>query len=518
VKLKKVVSVSILLAAVLFLGSCGIIYFGNTDDDLADLAAFASGLDAVARTIADDTALTETPSARTVQPNEEFATNDNGTVSIGADPGDFYTSNSDNSDKKGVIQVPASNDYLLSFYDNTAYKARFSIQPESNKPGYYRIKLSVYDTADFFLDHVYEEYLVAENSWASLDANGNPGFIDSYDRMIDGSRVVHKNFTGSADGEGIHSVYNIAVPEIPGNLEDYTFTISSSYETPSIFHEDTVIAAPERDVTGTYYSYKESTGNYRATSARSEAARAAASDPDFESITYYSEFDDALERKMAVFSLQEVNKSKDNYARTVTRTHETYDDSGEETVLEEKIVRSLTTFSWRDPNPWQHITRDISQTVNAQGLTVVDHTEGVYYAGSQVDGNPNQKTWMKLTQNSAGSSNYSGTMEISWRWSSWTETYNVTYNGKKFKTTSTGGYNSSRTAADRGIKGGEIELDLASLNTDFTLDLPAGSRFTGGYFNGKLVGSIRFTNGGTSEIEITGGTVLLDGKAWDPGK
>ncbi len=70
------------------------------------------------------------------------------------------------------------------------------------------------------------------------------------------------------------------------------------------------------------------------------------------------------------------------------------------------------------------------------------------------------------------------------------ETYNVTFNGKKFKMTSTGGYNSSRTAADRGIKGSEIELDLVSLNTNFTLDLPAGSRFTGGYFNGKLAKTI----------------------------
>jgi Flp pilus assembly protein TadG len=514
VKLKKVVSVSILLAAVLFLGSCGIIYFGNTDDDLADLAAFASGLDAVARTIADDTALTETPSARTVQPNEDYATLGNGTVSIEATPEATYTNLGGTG--SNTIHVPGSNDYLQSFYGNAAYKARFSIQPESNKPGYYRIKLSVYDTADFFLDHVYEEYLVAENSWASLDVNGSPGFIDSYDRMVDGSRVIHKNFTGSDEGEGIHPVYNIAVPEIPGNLEDYTFAISSSYETPSIFHEDTVIAAPERDDTGTYYSYKESTGNYRATSARSEAARGASSGSDFESITYYSEFDGALERKMAVFSLQEVKNSKDDYARTVTRTHETYNDSGDVTI--QKIIRSLTTFSWRDPNPWQHITRDISQTVNDQKLTVVDHTEGVYYAGSQVDGNPNRKTWMELTQNSAGDDKYSGIMEVSWRWSSWTETYNVTFNGKKFKMTSTGGYNSSRTAADRGIKGGEIELDLASLNTDFTLDLPAGSRFTGGYFNGKLVGSIRFSNGGTSAIEITGGTVLLDGKAWDPGK
>ncbi len=97
-KLKKVVSVSILLAAVLFLGSCGIIYFGNTDDDLADLAAFASGLDAVARTIADDSALTETPSARTVNPlldenqNElPYSTTSGGPVTIYKTPHETYT-------------------------------------------------------------------------------------------------------------------------------------------------------------------------------------------------------------------------------------------------------------------------------------------------------------------------------------------------------------------------------------------------------------------------------------------
>ena len=313
-KLKKVKFLGILLVAVLFaLSSCSLIFNGNIDDDISELAALASGFDTVVRLIANE----EATESRTISGGTFEYGDDGDTVTFESTPALTYAALAPSGSTK-KIEIPGNKKYLNNFYGNPAYKAKITMEP---KDGQYRVIIKIYDTADFLLYNVYEEYYVNPDSWANLDKEGNPGFFKSYDVMVDGSRITHSNFILPEDPfDG--KVYNISVENIIENLPDYTFTIRDNYFTPTLFEDATVIGTPVRNISGNYYSSKESTGNYSADEAR--FSRTAESFPEFESITYYAELDDEKERNMVVFSLQEVNKSKDNYARTVTRSQEIY--------------------------------------------------------------------------------------------------------------------------------------------------------------------------------------------------
>ncbi|NQT61178.1 MAG: hypothetical protein HQ557_19600 [Bacteroidetes bacterium] len=418
-KINKVKIVGILLLVALFAFSgCSLIFNENADADLSELAAFASGLDTAMRLIAIDADVAVVTASRTVNPGSY----NGGAIVIGATPDDTYPGES------SLVNFPNDSSYIQNFYGNPSLTAKFSMKPVS---GYYEIKLFVYDAADFLLDFVYEEYYVAGDGWAPLKANGTtPGYIDYYDNMHDGSKVQHTEYEfGPVSG----NVYDIAVPEsIPDNLANYTFTIRSDKTTPSLFDSQTIITTPSRGVAGDFDSYKKSTGNYKIEAV----SRKAPSRPDFESITYYSELNSQQTRNMVVFSLQEVDKEKNSYARVVTRSHEEY--SGLPLVLDTKELHSLITIAEKGKNPWQYIAKDIVQTVNGSGLTVVDHTEGVYYEGSTVDRNPDKRTHMELTQVPASVNDFSGTMSVFWKSSSKTDNYTVTYNGTKFKTKKSG--------------------------------------------------------------------------------
>ena len=513
-KLKKVKNVGIILIIAIFsFSSCSIIFNENVDSDLSELAAFASGLDTVVRLIADE----ESTDSRTIDAGTYGYGDEGDTVTFEATPEETYNSLAPAGSTK-KIEIPGDKKYLNNFYGNPAYKAKISMEP---KDGLYRIKINIYDTADFLLYNVYEEYYVEpDGNWNHLDKEGNPGFFKSYDVMVDGSRITHSNYILPGDPfDG--SVYNIAVETIPENLLDYTFTIRNNYLTPTLFEDETAITTPLRNVLGNYYSSKESTGNYSAEDARS--SRKVESFPEFESITYYAELDAGKERNMVVFSLQEVNKSKDNYARTVTRSQEIYIPDPTDSVapidliLDEKEVHSLTTFSWRNDNPWQHIAKDIHLTVDAAGLIELSHAEDVYYSGSEVDGTPDRKTVMELDQIELGSGfRYTGDMSVSWKSSNWVDTYSVTFYGKKFKIKATGGH-AARSLGNTD-EGRDIELDLSLLENreNFTLTLTDGSRFEGTYYNGRLIGTCKFPNGDTKRIDIIGGTIFLNDELWEP--
>jgi hypothetical protein len=520
-KLKKVKNVGIILIIAIFsLSSCNLIFNGDIDDDLSELAAFASGLDTVVRLIANE----EATDSRTISAGTFEYGDEGDTVTFESTPAATYTALAPSGSTK-KIEIPGNKKYLNNFYGNPAYKAKITMEP---KDGLYRIIIKIYDTADFLLYNVYEEYYVTPGSWANLDKEGNPGFFKSYDVMVDGSRITHSNFILPEDPfDG--NVYDISVNNILGNLPDYTFTIRDNYLTPTLFEDETDIGTPTRNVSGNYYSSKESTGNYSADEAR--FSRKAASFPEFESITYYAELDDEKERNMVVFSLQEVNKSKDNYARTVTRSQEKYipnPTAPSDLILKSKELHSLTTFSWRNDNPWQHITKDIMLTVaDDTGLIELSHTEGVYYSGSTVSENPDRKTVMDLDQLASPGSGfrYKGTMEVSWKSSNWVDTYSVTFYGKKFKIKATGGYKGdsrtlvSRIPGDTTTISREIELDLSLLENGelFSLTLSGGTRFEGTYYTGRLTGSIHYPNGDIKRVDIINGVVFLNDELWEPG-
>lgn len=507
-RIKKVMMKSLfLLASVpLLLISCNGVFFSDPRNDLLDLAAFSAGLDAMMRTTAASGDPDPEADSRTVNPRPEpYIASDNQEITIYSTPLETYHELGGNGNN--TVHVPGSAGYLKAWYGNPALNASFSMQP--HKDEYFKIKLHVYDTADFFLNFVYEEYLVHNDSWAFLTESYQPGFISYYDRMTDGSRINHLSWESTDWESGDTNVYNITVPVIHEELSAYTFTIRDDWIEPSMFESETVIPEIERNVDGDFFIYKESTGNYRSTTASRSADYKR---PDYEAKSFYAERQGQDDRSMAVFSLQNIAKNRGNVARTVTRSREEYDGHS----FISKQLRSLTAFSYRDSNPWQHITREFNQTLE-NTLTAVQHTEGVYWGGSEVDGDPDRITTMELLQNSPGSSDYSGTMEITWKNSSWTETYDVTFNGRNFRIRSTGGYNSSsRFLNNSSSSGREINFDLekADSGTEFSLILSSGSIFTGFWEFGILTGTLTKMNGEVLDIEVYGGAVLVDGEPW----
>lgn len=499
----------------LFFSGCSLIMNDSSNSDISELTAFASGLETIVRFVADE----ESVGARTISAGTYEYGNEGETVTFLLTPQETYEALNPSGSTE-LIEIPGNMQYLNNFYNNPAYKAKITMEP---KNGFYRIKLKIYDTSSFLLYNVYEEYYVTPNSWENLDREGNPGFFKSYDVMVDRSRITHSNIVApgnSFDG----NVYNIAVDQITtSSLNDYTYTIRNDYHTPTLFEAETIIPVPQRNIMGNYYSSKESVGNYSAEEAR--YSRVVESHPEFEAITYYAELNDSKERNMVVFSLQEVSGSNDNYARTVTRSQEIYKHDPEDDeapiglILEEKKIYSLTTFSWRNDNPWQHIAKEIQLSVDDNtGLTELLHTENVYYSGSAVDGNPDKTTVMSLGQIASPDSGfrYSGEMTVTWKSSNWVDTYSVTFYGKRFKIKSTGGYGARSLGNSN--SGTEIELDLSYLENgeDFILNLSSGSRFEGSYYNGRLTGQVYFKNGDRKRIDIIDGTVFLNDELWKP--
>jgi hypothetical protein len=507
-KLKKVKFVGILLVAALFgLSSCSLIFNENTNADLGDLAAFSRGLDTAVRFLAIDSDISA--GSRTVNYNALTTPIDS---PIKSTPKATYIANGGSG--SSVIQIPAGNDVIENFYGtNPAITAKFSMKPEGSG---YRIKLYIYDSADFMLDYVYEEYFVMggdTDNWTNLEENwSTTGFIDYYDNMHDGSKVQHTNYHfGPAVGDA-GQVYNIAVNPVTDDFDDlnaYKFTLKDDGETPNLFESTTTgIPVINIDVAGDFYSYKESSGNFK-------ASRKAPNRPDYESITYYAELDNYKERNMVVFSLQSVDKNKNDYARTVTRSHEEYDstlDPENPLALTLKNVYSFTTYTDKNGKEKQHITKEIEQSINGLGLTVISHSEGMYKDKSPVDGSPDTLTTMNLIQDEAPGNDFTGTMDIGKKEKNGTiktKNYTVTYNGTKFKT---------KEIKGRAVGSEEIELDLSLLENgqEFTLTLSGGAVFQGTYFYGRLTGTIRYPIGDIKRVDIVNGIVYLNDELWEP--
>jgi hypothetical protein len=509
-KLKKVRITGILLVALLFaLSSCSLIFNENVDTDLGDLAAFSRGLDTAVRFLAIDSDFSA--GSRTV--NQDNDGDDNDDNPIKSTPKATYIANG-GSDSK-LIQIPAGNAVIENFYGtNPAITAKFSMKPEGSG---YRIKLYIYDSADFMLDYVYEEYFVKggdSDNWTYLEEDwSTTGFIDYYDNMHDGSKVQHTNYLfGPAVSGG--NVYTITTNTIIDNLDDYKFTLKDDGKTPNLFEAITTeLPVINIDVAGDFYSYKESSGNYKADEAPKRAPRHSAPNrPNFESITYYSELDDQTERNLAVFSLQSVDKKKDDYARTVTRSQELYNDSTTPMTLTSKNVYSLTTYTDKNGKEKQHITKEIEQSINGSGLKVISHSEGMYKDKSPVDVSPDTLTTMNLLQDEAPGNDFTGDMSVAKKeknGSIKTKRYTVTYNGTKFKT---------KEIKSRAVGSEEIELDLSLLENgqEFTLTLSGGAVFQGTYFYGRLTGTIRYPVGDIKRVDIVNGIVYLNDELWEP--
>jgi len=513
-KLKKVRNIGILLILAIFsFSSCSLIFNENVETDLGDLAAFSVVLDTAVRFLAIDTS----SGSRTVNYDAEA----DGSP-IKSTPDTTYTTNSGIDSNE--IQIPAGNNVIENFYGtNPAVTAKFSMKPE--EPGY-RIKLYIYDSADFLLDYVYEEYFVTGDSWTPLDESGNSildnigEFSDYYDNMHDGSKVQHSNYLFGPAALG-GDVYTITANSIITNLTDYKFALKDDGKDPSLFDgltEIPVIPIP-LGFAGNFYSYKESSGNFKADEAPKRAPRPphppeTPHRPDYESITYYAELDNQATRNMVVFSLQSVDKKKDDYARTVTRSHEEYDttlDPDNPLALTLKNVFSFTTYTDKRGKEKQHITKEIEQTFIDSVLTVTSH-EGMYKDKSTVDGNPDTLTTMTLTQDEAPGNDFTGTMSVAKKeknGSLKTENYTVTYNGTKFTT---------KKSKGRAAGTDEIELDLSLLGNgqEFPLSLPGGALFEGTYFYGRLTGIIHYPNGDIKRVDIVNGIVYLNDELWEP--
>ncbi len=485
---------SLILVAALS-GGCQLIFNSNVDVDLEDLAAFSTGLDTAVRMLALDKDLST--GSRTV--NYDATAVDS---PIKNTPDATYAANGGNVSNE--INIPGGNSVITDFYGtNPAISARFSMRPEGDNG--YRIKLYVYDAGDFMLDYVYEEYYVTGGSWGNLAADwATTGYIDYYDNMHDGAKVEHANYRFGPVAADNGNVYAIVADDILTNLTDYQFGLDT-YSDPSLFTDATDLPEPTIAVPGGFYSYKESTGNFRA----DEASRKAPNRPDYESITYYAERNNQAERNMVVFMLQSVEKAKKLYAQTVTRYNETYDASETPMALEEKQLNSLTTFVNDKGNTRQRVVKEIEQRVSVTGLTEITHSEKLFEQGTDFSESPDKVTVMELTQDEAVENDFTGTMSITQ--GSKVTNYTVTYNGTKFKT--------RKSRGSRAVETIDLEVDLAQLSGggEFTLNLDGGSLFEGTYYQGRLTGTIRYPNGDFKRIDIVNGVVFLNDEVWRPG-
>ena len=491
---------ALLILGILTLSSCSILLPADSEDDLADLAAFAQLLDTSARYLAVDADLVTLAAAdsRTVTPDDQYGLDD---FETGKTPDQVYNLFKQGSET--TVSVPKNNGVIQDFYGNAALTASFTMSPAG--ANHYRVELNVFDSADLLLEYVEEVYYVSKTDWAPLsDTSGTSGFVSSKDVYYDGSELNHEEITFSYGP----NVYAIDIPELIGNQSAYSFTIRNDWPTPTMQDPETVIAAPPVSLPGSYMSYKRSEGDLGATSSRAAATR-----PLYESVSYYSESDDGDQRDMVVFALQDIVNSKDkptdNFAKTVTRSREIYDDGD----FVSKTINSVTQLAYRN-TPWQNTTIEREITKNPDGTVHFEETKGLHYSAAY-DATPNELQVMVLDQQpgAGNESHYSGTLEISWG-GSWIQPYTVTYKDGNLKLKKGKGYNASRALID--TEGAEISLDIDAIGqgNSFSIDLPYGGRFTGTYAMGTLSGVYTYASGRPSNVTIANGRVVLNGEEW----
>lgn len=498
--MKTIYRVTILLLLSILAASCTLFEYEGIDrsSELNGLADFAKGLDVAVRTVIPD--IDTTSSARTVNPDSDTSyelTSGEAPITISGTPEEFYTNHDQGNNGSNEIKIPQTG-YLENFYGNDSLIAQFSMKPWQEDDSYYQIKLTIEDTADFLLDFVYEKYLVLKTDpyWTNYD-DSDPhaiGFIDYYDKMHDGSKVQHNYYEFPDWSVSPLKVYDLSAGAITDNLADYEYSFDIDSANPITGISQSTYSPT---VIGNFFSYKESTGNYQITSRKGDRTK-------FSSKTFYAEKNNRLDRRTVEYSFTGVDNGKKNVARTVTRKQETYSDLN--TLFLININRLTAFFAKKDTDtPYQNTTEEITQTQNS-GITELYYVEEKYFAGSTINGSPDERTVMSLTQDAKGDTGYSGTMDV-FEGTLNSTNYTVEYNGTSFKI--------KKAKKPRALTD-EISLDLNNFGaTPFTINLEYGGTFTGVYFNGKLTGTYTNRVGEAIPIDIVGGTIFLDGEIWN---
>lgn len=502
-----------LLGAVLLISgisSCSLFTEQSTGTDLPELVAFSRVLDSVMNTFAADDDLTT--GSKTIDPTLAETSYDILRDSAGdpLTPQEVYEKFQTGSETE--VRVPKNNGssgYITNFYGDPAKKAYFTMTPESTgSTDFYRIKLYILDNANLQLDYVYEEFIVDNSlSWWGYfsDEGTKTGLITSSDHFYDGTVLEHEILETLPESPSTN-VYTIEVPSITETLTAYQYTIRSDYPEPTLDDAETVIPEIKETTTGSYGVFKYSHGNLNI-----------ASNPFMEKFSYYAEDPTAEERTYAVFSLQQVPNNTSNYIRTVERVKETYDQTASGYDFISKQVKALSTYSWRNDNPWRQITQEIDVTLNPDDTLHYESEEGTYYSGRTVDGDPDMRISMIIDEKkgTGNDKQYTGDMEITYRYSTWIDQYTVTYKNGELTTKKAKG--KSKNFISIADEGAEIRVDLAYLRAGntFTLELPGGGYFKGSYAGGNLVGTYTSEKGKKHTLELYNGVITLDNVVQD---
>lgn len=395
---------------------------------------------------------------------------------------DFSTPDSAYGGSSGTITIDLTSDASAVYY-NASNKARISMTPLAGGVGY-KIVLKVYPLDNFDVNYQQETYYVKSDSWTNYAddslSSSALGWEDISVYYADGSvgqQTVDQNttfFSGDPDENFGYAAFDVPL-DVIANQASYLSTIS-----------------PPTDI-GT-------SGDNIAYSARSTTAVG----PDISSVDYYTEIDSDGDAKHLGDQISSINiKDVTRYGSTMT-----YVSRFTRNLLDGSYTyRSLgqKTGGWWSNTEVEE--RDSSVTGGVRSYT--GSTKLWYKPLAQITpgSTPSREDVLSLTETSAGSGNYAGTLDSFWgnRGNSYTVALNRLSDGSTRLITS---YLSS---VSRGVNDIDISMNSLDQPDGISFTFPGSyAVFSGSYEQGALTGTYSIGSR-SADIEITASGISVNG-------
>ncbi len=407
------------------LGSCNLFMPGPVNtamlEDVEELQGLLPAFEAaMTLVVPDDPAITDKAVSRTFTPGSDDPET----------PADCW------SGGPGVVRYPASG-YMEDFYGTQGNSAYLKIEKIEPAGTLYNVKLYIYPTLSSSVEYVFEEYLVAADSWTPVNTSG----VEDYTAYI--NYETH-HFDGPVeDREVIWTRYvdnkYYDAFDVPGDPED------PAYDYPSEVSEPEKLEASS-DEFSSHTTGKTFADNISTTVETTFTE-------------FYTEIPDT--GISGVSYIQNQNKTRE----TVRRFSE---HSGK------KIIRARTELG------------------NTLILEITSINSGIdrkatYFNETKQKKNGTAKLvkTLRLTETEEGSNKFTGTLTVSRKKIS---TYDVTLdsvNGLVIYRTNS--FVEKDVTLDSIV---QFEANERKSDKVFTVSLDKGSIFTGSLYNGKLTGTI----------------------------